>query len=153
MLWFDYNMSHHKVTWELGASELELIPTWPQILPVNNIPPCFPFDPVIHSRVSGVRDISLLPHYWIFYCGFFFFSSQKHPLFGTYYSLHHPYFESVTKSPETAARMTHELHCKYYCCFFFFCVIHIYVRIYLLLYIICGVYMYLLFFYSPRIII
>lgn len=45
---------------------------WPQILPINNIPPCFPFDLVIHSRVSGVQDISLLPHYWIFYCGFFF---------------------------------------------------------------------------------
>lgn len=58
---------------DLRASELELIPTWPQILPVNNIPPCFPFDLVIHSRVSGVQDISLLPHCWIFHCRFFSF--------------------------------------------------------------------------------
>lgn len=76
------------------------------ILPVYK-PSCFPFDLVIHSKV---QDISLHILLLNFSLWFFLFSTQKQPLFGTYYSLRHPFFESVTKSPETAARMTHELH-------------------------------------------
>lgn len=46
------------------------------VLPIY-IPSCFPFDLVIYSRVSGVWDISLLPHYWIFHCRFFFSFQYK----------------------------------------------------------------------------
>lgn len=88
------------------------------ILPVYK-PSCFLFDLVIHSRVSGVQDISLHILLLNFSLWIFLFSSQKQPLFGTYYSLHHPFFESVTKSPETAARMTHELHLVLLLLFFF----------------------------------